>query len=211
MSNSERIAIYIDRKNFNKNYSKRGYRVSEDGFVPFDVWQSLNSNIIKIYDEKSNSDGKNSPHIDHHVHHLGTWLFVSERTDFLSMEIIDPKALAKEKKFLKFMKSVDSLYGYNIKYGTRISDGKNERIKGVDINIVCHMMHNAFQDHYDVAILVTDNEEFVPVVEMVQDEFGKQVYHMGFAEDRLRATCFGNIPIEQPDYNKWLPKKEDKK
>jgi hypothetical protein len=34
---------------------------------------------------------------------------------------------------------------------------------------------------------------------------------MGWAEDRLRATCFGNIPLEQGEYSEWLAKKEEKK
>jgi uncharacterized LabA/DUF88 family protein len=107
------------------------------------------------------------------------------------------------------MESIDSLYGYNIKYGMRSIIDDKVKIKGVDINIVCHMMHNAFQDNYDVAILISDNEEFVPAVEMVQDEFGKQVYHIGFSADRLRATCFGNIPLEVDKYNAWLREVED--
>lgn len=207
MNNTERVAIYIDRKNFQKSYSENGFRLNSDGYIPFEVWERLNSNIITIYDEKSNADGKKNHSHEHFTHHLGTWLFVSERTDFLSMKRVNQRVLDKEKKFLDFMKSVDSLYGFNIKYGARISDGHKVRIKGVDVNIVCHMMHNAFQNHYDVAILVSDNEEFTPAVEMVQDEFGKQVYHMGFAADRLRATCFGNIPLEMEAFSSWLPKK----
>jgi len=100
---------------------------------------------------------------------------------------------------------VDSLYGFIVKYTTRTSsldDIKN--IKGVDINIVCHMMHNAYNDHFDVAILVTDNEEFVPVIELIQDEFGKQVIHMGFMADRLRGVCFGHIPLESREWDEWL-------
>lgn len=205
MSKAERVSIYIDRKNFNHQYKENGFQLSENDMIPLSIWKILNESILNIYINKSkkednlyNDSGK------YNIHHQGTWLFVSERTDFLTVDKVDESDLLQEKQFLQFMESVDSLHGFNIKYGMRSIINDQVRIKGVDINIVCHMMHNAFQDNFDVAILLSDSEEFVPVVEMVQDEFGKQVYHLGFNADRLRATCFGNIPLENEKYNKWL-------
>lgn len=209
MSKTERIAIYIDRKNFNHQYKVNGFELTKSGLIPLKVWKSLNESILNIYFNKSKEeDNRYFDSVRHSIHHQGTWLFVSERTDFLTKNDVTESDLLKEKQFLKFMESIDSLYGFNIKYGMRSIINDEVRIKGVDINIVCHMMHNAFQDNFDVAILLSDSEEFVPVVEMVQDEFGKQVYHLGFNADRLRATCFGNIPLENEKYNGWLPKIE---
>jgi len=103
MINAERIAIYIDRKSFNRSYSEFGFSL-ENSLIPMYFWKSFNEKVLSIYydlfKEKESKYLKNDSLL---MLHQGTWLFVSERTDFLSKSSIEPSELKKEKEFIKFM------------------------------------------------------------------------------------------------------------
>lgn len=62
--------------------------------------------------------------------------------------------------------------GFTIR--TRPYDSHGERQKGVDVDMACNVMFHAAADNFDVAILVTGDGDFVPLVEFLKT-MGKRV------------------------------------
>jgi uncharacterized LabA/DUF88 family protein len=65
-----------------------------------------------------------------------------------------------------------------------IMRGKNVEAKGVDIRLATDVLSHAFLDNYDVAVLVTNDGDFVPVVEAIK-RLGKVVWVAGIDDDSL--------------------------
>ena len=83
----------------------------------------------------------------------------------------------------------------------KIRDSENStdaEQKGVDVELACDMMTFAIKDCYDVAILISGDGDFIPVVERVKDQ-GKIVEVASFCYDtisndlRLSADRFHNL------------------
>lgn len=72
--------------------------------------------------------------------------------------------------------------------------------KGVDITLTKDMLSHAFQGHYDDAVLIAGDGDYVPLVEEVKRQ-GKRVYvgffdrsGLGLSDDlRLTADRFGDL------------------
>jgi len=54
-----------------------------------------------------------------------------------------------------------------------------QKQKGVDTQIAIDMLSKAYEDHYDIAVLIAGDEDFLPVVEAVKNT-GKRVYGVYF-------------------------------
>lgn len=70
--------------------------------------------------------------------------------------------------------------------------------KGLDARIAVEMLSGALDGHFDVAVLFSDSDELVPVVETVQSVFNKKVVHIGEPETarHLRAAAWANAPFD---------------
>ena len=58
---------------------------------------------------------------------------------------------------------------------------QNDKVKGVDISLTKDMLSHAFNNHYDVAILIAGDGDYVPLVEEVK-HLGKRVSVIFFSE-----------------------------
>jgi len=69
--------------------------------------------------------------------------------------------------------------------------------KMLDTFIATDLVGDATFDAYDVALLVTEDSDFVPAVEFVQEMRNKQVIHVGFGghSNDLRAACRHRIDL----------------
>jgi uncharacterized LabA/DUF88 family protein len=69
--------------------------------------------------------------------------------------------------------------------------------KTLDTRIATDLIGDAGFELYDVAILVTEDSDFIPAVEFVQDMRGKPVVHVGFGSytNELRAVCRHRIDL----------------
>lgn len=61
-------------------------------------------------------------------------------------------------------------------------DNKDRSTKGVDISLATDMLGNAYNNNYDVAVLVAGDGDYVPLVEDVK-RLGKVVYVAFFLDD----------------------------
>ncbi len=61
---------------------------------------------------------------------------------------------------------------------------KQEKAKGVDIALATTMLSNAYLDNYDVAVLMTEDADYIPVVEEVKHS-GKQVFLIAMRTERV--------------------------
>lgn len=194
----QRIAILIDRDDLlahlrhNKlliEYTKPDYSEKID-VIPIGVYLVLSDRLIESYCHIARWDRDQ-------VMHMGTWMFpaIDDRTHTIAD---DAPRLEKELLNQEYLKEVDSLQGFIIRYGFK---SYRKEPKATDTHLVCQMLIGAFQDEYDVCILVSDDDEFIPPIELVQNMFGKRVIHAGFQADRLRAIAFGHIPFESAEFS----------
>ncbi|MEM6497193.1 MAG: NYN domain-containing protein [Pseudomonadota bacterium] len=82
---------------------------------------------------------------------------------------------------------------------SRNSDGdlqSNE--KGVDSGLISHLFSHALADTYDIALLLSEDSDYVPAVRALQANFGKRVIHVGFRRrpHGISGTVWGDIIID---------------
>ncbi len=63
---------------------------------------------------------------------------------------------------------------------TRSSKGSGYKQKGVDTLIAIDMLSKAYENHYDVAYLLTGDSDLIPVIDAVKDNAGKKVHGIYF-------------------------------
>lgn len=66
--------------------------------------------------------------------------------------------------------------------------------KGVDIKIAVDMLDMAWRNVYDVAVLVSDDTDFIPAIETISS-LGKKVVHAGFRASDLRRYSWDYIDL----------------
>ncbi len=73
---------------------------------------------------------------------------------------------------------------------------KGTEEKGVDTRIATDMIKLAWVDSYDVAVLVSSDRDFVPVVEFLSTR-GIKTIHAAFPPQgsMLTQSCWGNISL----------------
>lgn len=93
----------------------------------------------------------------------------------------DPKFTSQEKYFSK-IRDID---GYEVRFGRLKQTGENQsgplKQKGVDVRLAVDMITKAYLNHYDFAIMIAGDDDFLDVVNAVKDT-GKRVYGFYFPE-----------------------------
>jgi uncharacterized LabA/DUF88 family protein len=193
-----RVAIFVDHDNFTGSYCNRhrnGSRIGPFKTVDMAVWDSLCDTVLGLYRERFVTESA------HALEHVGTYLCVG----------MSHLWCHEQNELRDYFRELDRKNGYIVKYGTRAGAYIKERKihwgeeKGVDAEIICQMLVGAFQDHYDVAILMSDDADYLPAVTRVQDFLGKRVIHAGFGAVALRERCYGHIPLEEADEHLRFP------
>lgn len=89
-------------------------------------------------------------------------------------------------------------------------DSQVRRSKGVDIALCTDMLTHAFQNHFEVAVLLAGDADYVPLVNQVKS-LGKLVYLWFFSDQksglgpRLRLASDGFISLDNQFAKSWLP------
>jgi len=113
-------------------------------------------------------------------------------------------------RLMKFYEAIEYKTGYTVKKSVRKvrethckkCDAKTIITveKGTDSSLITDMLSLAWEDAFDIAILVSDDADFRPAVEFLRGK-GKKVYHATFDSlkqgQALRKACFGQIALEE--------------
>lgn len=83
----------------------------------------------------------------------------------------NPSLAEKQDRFLKALYETQYL---EVKLGIWKARGQTMVEKGVDVMIATDLIMHAYEDHYDIAILVSGDADFYPALQAVKD-IGKQV------------------------------------
>lgn len=182
-----KLAIFIDYDNFTITYGNRFDIKTYD----IQVWEDLCDQFSSLYKEKFI---KNDFEV---VDHIGTFACVG----------ISDFPTDTEIKLRKNFQELDRKNGFIMKYASRKNprwdnDTKRKEMgmeKGVDTEIVCQMLMGAFLNHYDACILFSDDADYYPAINRIQDYFGKKFIHAGYSNNKIRECSYGNIPLENYD------------
>ncbi len=70
--------------------------------------------------------------------------------------------------------------------------------KGIDASIVTDLFDGAINDAYDIAVLVSNDSDFVPAIKTIQERLNKQVIHVGFQRggDHVRTAAWSHIILD---------------
>jgi len=108
--------------------------------------------------------------------------------DLLRVYYYDAAVKPSNEKFKaqeNYFSKIRAINGFDIRLGRLIHSGNQGtgrlRQKGVDVRLAVDMISKAYQNHYDFAILLAGDNDFLDVVEEVKDA-GKRVYGMYFRD-----------------------------
>ena len=106
----------------------------------------------------------------------------------------NPNVYKSQQKFLSRIQKIPKL----ILFLGRLEKHGNTRIeKGVDVKLATDLISNAINNKYDMAILVSNDSDFVPAIKEVQ-KIGKQVWNINFPKRKsfhLNQICNKTITI----------------
>jgi len=102
-----------------------------------------------------------------------------------------------------FFSKLRRIPGFSVVLNTlrksRRADGSIEfRIKGDDIHLATDLISNAYEDHYDTAVLVSGDGDFAPAVMQVQ-KLGKKVENAFFRVSHssfLKRICDKSVNLD---------------
>lgn len=118
----------------------------------------------------------------------------------------DPERYKKHKEFLDKIKQIPNFNVVlcNLKK-IILKDGTIDyQIKGDDIYLATDLIKGAYEDLYDVAIIVSGDEDFVPAIKLTQKN-KKKVINAFFPKSSsylLRDCCDGSINLKKILYKK---------
>lgn len=112
----------------------------------------------------------------------------------------NPERYAKQQKFFEKIKSIEKIKLILSRLQKRKIKGTDKfyyAVKGDDIHIASDMIKGAYENLYDVAILVSGDGDFIPAVEIVQER-GKGVENAYFKSSlswHLKQKCNKSIRL----------------
>jgi len=136
----------------------------------------------------------------------GTYFYCSFRP---KTKGLSPEENERIDKKIKFYDALQYKTGYTVKKFRRKfrsetceKCGHNTNFtieKGVDSNLVADLLALAWEDAYDIAVVVSDDADLLPAIGYLKTK-AKKVYHASFARlqhgQEVRKLCFGLIDLE---------------
>lgn len=114
----------------------------------------------------------------------------------------DPQSYAKQQRFFDKVRNTEKVKLVLARLQKRKIEGTDITyyvVKGDDIHIAVDMVKGAYENSYDVVILVSGDGDFVPAVKTVQEK-GKIVENAYFNKSmswHLKQTCDRSIKLTQ--------------
>jgi len=117
----------------------------------------------------------------------------------------------KYKEQDSYFENLRKIDNYEVKLGRLIKTSKEDgyRQKGVDVLLAIDMISKAHLNHYDIALLLAGDDDYLDMVKSIKDFTGKRVYGAYFernASKRLIDSFDKRIPITQDIINQIVQK-----
>lgn len=165
----ERVAIFIDGSNLYHSLKKYKIKIRLE-----DLIKKLESKreIIKVY--------------------YYTALFNKNVNEEIHL---------KHKKFIEKLNKIENFEVIlcNLKE-IKTKDNKSSfQIKGDDIHLATDLIRGVYEDKYDIAIIVSGDEDFIPAIKLVQEK-GKKVVNAFFPKSSsylLKNMCDASINLKK--------------
>jgi uncharacterized LabA/DUF88 family protein len=110
----------------------------------------------------------------------------------------DPTYNEREEFFKRFKSGFTSKWSLELKFGRLIKGADNQyRQKGVDVLLSIDLVVKAFQDHYDVAMLIAGDDDFVDAVKVVKDLTGKRIIGL-YKQDETSSRLIESFDFKLP-------------
>jgi len=111
----------------------------------------------------------------------------------------DLEEYKKQQKYFDYLNKVKRLDLYLGRLEKRPNSHKVE--KGVDVKLAIDLLSLAYHDIYDIAIIISNDSDFVPAIKEIQN-LGKQAYNVSFPATKcyhLNKVCDKTIKINNID------------
>ncbi len=130
--------------------------------------------------------------------------FIAFKTQLISIKYYnaplnqkdDEDDYKKQQRFFEYLKTIPLLDIYLGRLEKSPDNHKTE--KAVDVKIAIDLLVNGFKNNYDVAILISNDADFIPAIKEVQ-AIGKKVYNVSFKKTKsyhLNKVCNYTLKID---------------
>ncbi|MFA6340875.1 MAG: NYN domain-containing protein [Candidatus Paceibacterota bacterium] len=191
MEKTERISIYIDGGNFYHLVVKK-LNIEENGF-DFNAFANLlidgrtMSESCKRFYKGTIREKEGDPR-SKELMSKQTKLFTTLKKD--GWEIKTSKLRTRIEELVIDTRVVE--YKKLKKIGIEKIHAERMREKGIDVKIATDLLVGAFDDKYDVAIIVSSDSDLVPAMDWVRNRTKKKIEYIGFsipnADDPEKST-----------------------
>ena len=183
MGSEKRVAVFIDGNNFyyglRKLYGKNKSLKNFD-FEKFSQFLAGKETVVGIYYYNALLDREHNP----------------DKYD-------------SQKEFFEELKKIPNFNLVLCKLLKRNIEGTNKVyyiIKEDDISMAVDMVENAYDNNYDVAVLVSGDGDFVPAVRSVKKKtkLVKNVYFKNSSSRNLKNFCDDSLELTKENLNKFF-------
>jgi len=183
MGSEKRVAVFIDGNNFyyglRKLYGKNKSLKNFD-FEKFSQFLAGEENVVGIFYYNALLDREHNP----------------DKYD-------------SQKEFFEELKKIPNFNLVLCKLLKRNIEGTNKVyyiIKEDDISMAVDMVENAYDNNYDVAVLVSGDGDFVPAVRSVKKKtkLVKNVYFKNSSSRNLKNFCDESLELTKDNLNKFF-------
>jgi uncharacterized LabA/DUF88 family protein len=121
---------------------------------------------------------------------------------------VNPDPKGNDSALRNFLQRVlNQMVGYKVhifdRKELRTTDAQGHTViktveKGVDTRIVTDLFTGAIDDTYNVALLLSNDSDFCPAIQTIQDRLNRQIVHVGFRRggDEIRSACWSHVILD---------------
>ena len=121
----------------------------------------------------------------------------------------NPEKYETQKKFFEKLKQIQNFHLVLCKLLKRGINGTNKFyyiIKEDDIHMAVDMVENAYDDNFDIAVLVSGDGDFVPAVHSIKkkNKVVKNIYFKNSSSRTLKNFCDESLELTKETLNKFF-------